>query len=34
MYKYANYKYNGKYLNNLGDHIQILAIDELYKKWD
>lgn len=32
MYKYANYKYNGKYLNNLGDHIQILAIDELYKK--
>lgn len=30
MCRYANYKYNGKYLNNLGDHIQILAIDNLY----
>ena len=30
MCRYANYKYNGKYLNNLGDHIQILAIDDLY----
>ena len=30
MCRYANYKYNGRYLNNLGDHIQILAIDNLY----
>ena len=30
MCRYANYKYKGKYLNNLGDHIQILAIDNLY----
>lgn len=31
MHKYANYIYNGKFFNNLGDHIQILTIDNLYK---
>lgn len=28
--KYANYKYCGQNINNLGDHIQILTIDYLY----
>lgn len=30
MRYYANYKYNGQNINNLGDHIQILTIDYLY----
>ena len=30
-YKYANYKYHGKNINNLGDHIHVWTIDYLYK---
>lgn len=30
MRRYANYKYHGKKINNLGDHVQILTIDYLY----
>lgn len=28
--KYANYKYHGQNINNLGDHAQIMTIDYLY----
>lgn len=28
--KFANYKYHGRHINNLGDHIQIMTIDYLY----
>ena len=28
--KFANYKYHGRNINNLGDHIQIMTIDYLY----
>lgn len=30
--KYANYKYYGKNLNNLGDQAQLLAVDNLYEE--
>ncbi len=30
--KYANYHYHGKNINNLGDHVQILAMDYLYQQ--
>ena len=30
--RYANYSYHGKNINNLGDQIQILTIDYIYKK--
>jgi len=29
--KFANYKYAGKNINNLGDHVQILTVDYLYQ---
>ena len=29
--KFANYKYVGKNINNLGDHVQILTVDYLYQ---
>ena len=29
--KFANYHYTGKHINNLGDHIQILTVDYLYR---
>ena len=30
--KFANYRYSGKNINNLGDHVQILTFDYLYQK--
>ena len=30
--KYANYKFNARSINNLGDEIQILAIDNVYRQ--
>lgn len=30
--KFANYKYHGRNINNLGDHAQILTIDYLYQQ--
>lgn len=27
---FVNYKYRGKYMNNLGDHLQVLTVDYLY----
>ena len=30
--KYANVLFNGKYFNNLGDNMQIIALDYVYKK--
>lgn len=29
-YKFANYRYHGKNINNLGDHVQVWTIDYLY----
>lgn len=29
---FGNYKYHGKNINNLGDHLQIIAIDYLYEQ--
>lgn len=31
-FKFANYKYHGQNINNLGDHAQVLTIDYLYKE--
>lgn len=30
--RFANYHYEGRHINNLGDHVQILAVDYLYKQ--
>ena len=30
MVRFANYKYHGRNINNLGDHVQIMTIDYLY----
>ena len=29
MERFANYKYHGKNINNLGDHAQIMTVDYL-----
>ena len=30
--KFANYKFNARGINNLGDQMQIIAIDKIYQK--
>lgn len=31
-HRFANYKYHGRNINNLGDHLQIITIDYLYEQ--